>query len=153
MTNTSRERITTWRSNTYPQPNLMQGSISPSMKILEIRKLKYWSFYIPQTELALWVSSAIKGWWRSAGRARLGGSAIFFLSQTFCKHRRFLPYFLRQRGGSSTTRAAATATCLSPMSIKRLSNYLFHICFQKIPKNVINTISDTWFFVNGRNAS
>ena len=108
--------------------------------------------YIPQTELALWVSSAIKGWWRSAGRARLGGSAIFFLSQTFCKHRRLLPYFLRQRGGSSTTRAAATATCLSPMSIKRLPSSFFRSVLKiiKIPlKNVLRSLT----FFNGRKTS
>ena len=59
----------------------------------------------------------------------------------FYKHRRLLPPLLLQRGVSSTTRAAATATCSSPMFMKRLPNSI-----SQLTKNINSDIQFFWGF-------
>ena len=85
----------------------------------------YVLIHSPKQSLLYGVFSRIKGLMKvSRPRAPTGTLNNEFCSW-FYKHRRFRPPFTLQREGPSTTRVAATATFLSPVSTKQIRNSLF----------------------------
>ena len=90
---------------------------------------------------------AFKGQWKLYQDSSSQKWREKWFSQTFYRHRRFWTPLLLQRGGRSHTRAAATATFSSPMSIKRPPNSLFwHFSknHQKSSNNTPKTFSESF---------